>query len=65
MLPRGEVTLIVAGIGLSSGAIGQDMFGVAIMTLLAASVLAPPILIKTFEGGSGYRAKLKRAESAA
>ncbi|MBU4203335.1 MAG: cation:proton antiporter [Acidobacteria bacterium] len=55
MLPRGEVTLIVAGIGLSSGAIGQDMFGVAIMTLLIASVIAPPILIKSFEGGSGLR----------
>jgi Kef-type K+ transport system membrane component KefB len=63
MLPRGEVTLIVAGIGLSSGAIGQDMFGVAIMTLLAASVVAPPILIKSFEGGSGYRAKLQLAET--
>lgn len=63
MLPRGEVTLIVAGIGLSSGAIGQDMFGVAIMTLLAASVVAPPVLIKSFEGGSGYRAKLKMAEA--
>ena len=59
MLPRGEVTLIVAGIGLSSGAIGPDMFGVAIMTLLIASVIAPPILVKSLDGGSGYRAKLK------
>ncbi len=59
MLPRGEVTLIIAGIGLSSGVIGQDMFGVAIMTLLAASIIAPPYLIKTFQGGSGYRSKLK------
>jgi len=41
MLPRGEVTLIVAGIGLASGAIGHDMFGVAVMTLLVASVIAP------------------------
>ncbi len=59
MLPRGEVTLIIAGIGLASGVIGQDMFGVAIMTLLAASIIAPPYLIKTFQGGSGYRSKLK------
>jgi len=58
MLPRGEVTLIVAGIGLSAGAIGQDMFGVAILTLLIASVIAPPILIKSFEGGSGLRSRL-------
>ncbi len=59
MLPRGEVTLIIAGIGLSSGVIGQDMFGVAIITLLSASIIAPPYLIKTFQGGSGYRSKLK------
>ena len=57
MLPRGEVTLIVAGIGLSSGAIGHDLFGVSIMTLLIASVIAPPLLIKSFDGGSGYKKK--------
>jgi Kef-type K+ transport system membrane component KefB len=58
MLPRGEVTLIVAGIGLASGAIGPEMFGVAIMTLLAAGVSAPPVLIASFRGGSGYRKSL-------
>lgn len=58
MLPRGEVTLIVAGVGLSAGAIGSDIFGVAIMTLLIASVIAPPILIKSFEGGAGLRSRL-------
>jgi Kef-type K+ transport system membrane component KefB len=58
MMPRGEVSLIVAGIGLSSGAIGQDMFGVAIMTMLVASIAAPPLIIKSFEGGSGYREAL-------
>jgi len=55
MLPRGEVTLIVAGIGLSSGAIGADMFGVAVMTMLLASFAAPPFLIHSFKGGSGYK----------
>ncbi len=55
MLPRGEVTLIMAGIGLSSGAIGPDLFGVAIMTLLVSSIVAPPLLIGSFRGGSGYR----------
>lgn len=64
MLPRGEVTLIIAGIGLSSGTIGSDIFGVAIMTLLAASIVAPPYLIKTFQGGSGYQAKLKEKKEA-
>ena len=57
MLPRGEVTLIVAGIALSSGAIGHQLFGVSIMTMLVASILAPPMIIKSFEGGTGYRRK--------
>jgi hypothetical protein len=63
MLPRGEVTLIVAGIGLASGAIAHDMFGVAVMTMLVASIAAPPLLIEAFKGGeSGYRKSLQRPE---
>lgn len=64
MLPRGEVTLIVAGIGLASGAIGPDMFGVAVMTMLLASVAAPPLLVQTFKGGSGYREQLVESDGA-
>ncbi len=55
MQPRGEVTLIVAGIGLSAGAIGQDIFGVAIMALLISTIAAPPLLIASFRGAAGYR----------
>jgi len=55
MLPRGEVTLIVAGIGLSSGIVGPELFGVAVMALLIASIVAPPILGRSLEGGSGLR----------
>jgi Kef-type K+ transport system membrane component KefB len=58
MLPRGEVTLIVAGLGFASGAIGPDMFGVAVMTMLLASLAAPPLLVATFKGGSGYKKSL-------
>jgi len=57
MQPRGEVTLIIAGIGLTSGAIGSDIFGVAIITLLIAAVAAPPLLVRSFGGGTGYRGK--------
>lgn len=64
MLPRGEVTLIIAGVGLTSGAIGSDMFGVAIMTLLAAGIVAPPLLSACFSGGSGYRGELGAAGEA-
>lgn len=64
MLPRGEVTLIVAGIGLASGAIGADMFGVAIMTMLLASIAAPPLLVESFKGGSGYKKDLAQVDVA-
>lgn len=64
MLPRGEVTLIVAGIGLASGAISHDLFGVAVMTMLVASVTAPPMLVSAFKGGSGYKKKLDKEETA-
>ena len=48
MLPRGEVALIVAGVGMSQSFIGQDMFGVVIMMTLVTTVIAPPGLVKLF-----------------
>lgn len=59
MLPRGEVALIVAGIGLASGIIGQGIFGVAIMMTVITTMLAPPLLVKSFAGGSGLRKELE------
>ncbi|MFC1497294.1 cation:proton antiporter [Verrucomicrobiota bacterium] len=58
MLPRGEVTLIVAGIGLSSGIITPELFGVAVMALFITDIIAPALLIKSFEGGSGVRTEI-------
>ncbi len=55
MLPRGEVALIVAGIGLTSGVIGQDIFGVSIVMTVVTTVLAPVFLIPAFRGGSGLK----------
>jgi len=45
MLPRGEVTLIIAGIGLAAGVVGQEVFGVAVLMTLASALLAPPALV--------------------
>ena len=59
MLPRGEVALIIAGIGLASGIIDQGIFGVAIMMTIITTMLAPPLLVKSFEGGSGLRQELE------
>ena len=55
MLPRGEVALIVAGIGLASGVIGRDVFAVAIVMTVITTVMAPLLLVRAFRGGSGLR----------
>jgi Kef-type K+ transport system membrane component KefB len=59
MLPRGEVALIVAGIGLASGIIDQGIFGVSIMMTVITTMLAPPLLVKSFDGGSGLRKEME------
>lgn len=58
MLPRGEVALIVAGIGLAAGIIDPGIFGVAIMMTVTTTLLAPPLLVKSFGGGSGLRKEM-------
>jgi mannitol/fructose-specific phosphotransferase system IIA component (Ntr-type)/energy-converting hydrogenase Eha subunit A len=44
MVPRGEVALIIAGIGLAGGILDQRLFGVTILMTLATTLIAPPIL---------------------
>jgi Kef-type K+ transport system membrane component KefB len=51
MLPRGEVGLIVAGVGLARGVINQQEFGVAIMMVLVTTVLATILLVPAFRSG--------------
>jgi len=55
MLPRGEVALIIAGMGLSVGVITPSIFGVAIMMTVLTTLTAPPLLISAFRRGSGVR----------
>jgi Kef-type K+ transport system membrane component KefB len=56
MMPRGEVALIVAGIGLSRGLIGENVFGVSILMTLLTTVIAPILLVPAFrKGGSGRK----------
>lgn len=49
MLPRGEVALIVAGIGLSAGIISNEIFGVSIMMTIITTLMAPLILVPLFK----------------
>jgi Kef-type K+ transport system membrane component KefB len=56
MMPRGEVALIVAGVGLSQQIIGPNVFGVSIMMTLVTTIVAPIMLVPAFKrGGSGRR----------
>ncbi len=48
MVPRGEVALIIAGLGLSNGYLSQEIFGIGIMMTLITTVMAPPTLIALF-----------------
>jgi Kef-type K+ transport system membrane component KefB/mannitol/fructose-specific phosphotransferase system IIA component (Ntr-type) len=44
MVPRGEVALIVAGVGLAAGAVEADVFGIAILMTAVSTFVAPPLL---------------------
>ena len=62
MLPRGEVALIMAGIGVSSGIIDSNLYGVAILMTIVTTALAPPILAISFRSGeSGLRSAADQA----
>lgn len=44
MVPRGEVGIIVAGLGLSKGIVDLDLFGAALLMVIATTLVAPPAL---------------------
>ena len=64
MVPRGEVALIIAGIGLTAGVINQELFGVVILMTLFTTLVAPPLLnILLGTKGRGTRKEVKSSES--
>ncbi len=44
MVPRGEVGLIFAQMGLATGAIGADLFGAIMLMVLVTTLVTPPLL---------------------
>ncbi len=44
MVPRGEVGMVVAQVGLKAGAITQPVYGVAVFMAVMTTILAPPVL---------------------
>ena len=66
MVPRGEVALIVAGIGLSGGLLNESEFGMAILMTLITTMAAPPVLAAALRlPGRGTRAVEKGTEAEA
>ena len=44
MIPRGEVGIVVAGLGLSSGAIGTQIYSVVVGMAIITTLIVPPLL---------------------
>ena len=66
MIPRGEVALIVAGIGLANGYLTQEVFGIGILMTLVTTVVAPPVLVGLFNvRGEGIRQAKKKTDGTA
>jgi Kef-type K+ transport system membrane component KefB len=49
MLPRGEVAIIIAGIGLTTGVIGADIFGISLVVTIVTTILAPILLVRAYK----------------
>ena len=57
MVPRGEVGLIVAGVGLLAGALGtgdiaRELFGIAVLTSIVTTLVTPAMLKPLFKNES-------------
>jgi Kef-type K+ transport system membrane component KefB len=48
MVPRGEVGMVVAQIGLSLGVIGHSIYGIIVFMSVATTLVAPPLLKLAF-----------------
>ena len=60
MIPRGEVALIIAGIGISNGILNDSLFGIAIFMTLLTTLIPPPLLTALLKNGKmGTRTEMK------
>ena len=58
MIPRGEVGIIVALIGLSLNSITQDVYTVVLSMSLLTTIITPPLIIMVFRKGRRKRRKI-------
>ncbi len=60
MVPRGEVALIIAGVGLANGILEKELFSIAVVMTLITTLVAPVLLAKALTiGGKGTRKDVK------
>jgi len=50
MIPRGEVGMVVAQIGMSMGVIPEHIYGVVVFMAIGTTVVAPPLLAWAYRG---------------
>lgn len=62
MLPRGEVALIVAGLGMAQGVLDAQLYGVVVLMAILTTVMAPPLLGPTLNDRPGLR-RTRRADA--
>jgi Kef-type K+ transport system membrane component KefB len=55
MSPRGEMGLIIAGIGLASGTIGGDIFTISIIAVVFTTLIGMPALKIILKGSIEHR----------
>jgi Kef-type K+ transport system membrane component KefB len=58
MVPRGEVGIIVAQIGLSLAVIGPELYGVVLFMAIATTLIAPPFLKLLYAGEPAAEAEI-------
>jgi len=64
MVPRGEVALIIAGIGLAMGVLDNQLFSIVILLTLISTVAAPPLLTASLKiKGQGTKTQVKNEEN--
>ncbi|HPO03419.1 MAG TPA: cation:proton antiporter [Treponemataceae bacterium] len=64
MIPRGEVALIIAGIGMTAGILNEELFGVVIMMTLLTTLVAPPMLNAVLKApGRGTKKEVKDGDA--
>ena len=50
MVPRGEVGVLVAAVGLSHGILDRDYYGIIVAITVATTMVVPPVLRSLFKG---------------